>query len=53
VENFTFVNTTKIIFGKGTESEVGKEAAQYSRRILLHYGNRTEYRARYGGARRM
>jgi alcohol dehydrogenase YqhD (iron-dependent ADH family) len=38
VENFTFVNTTKIIFGKGTEAEVGKEAAQYSRRVLLHYG---------------
>jgi len=38
VENFTFVNTTRIIFGKGTEAEVGREVAQYSRRILLHYG---------------
>jgi alcohol dehydrogenase YqhD (iron-dependent ADH family) len=38
VENFTFVNTTRIVFGKGTEAEVGKEVAQYSRRVLLHYG---------------
>lgn len=38
MENFTFVNTTRIIFGKGTEAEVGKEVANYSRRVLLHYG---------------
>ena len=39
MENFTFENTTKIIFGKGTESQVGAEAARYGNKILLHYGS--------------
>jgi alcohol dehydrogenase YqhD (iron-dependent ADH family) len=39
MENFTFENTTKIIFGKGTESQVGIEVSRYGRRILLHYGS--------------
>jgi alcohol dehydrogenase YqhD (iron-dependent ADH family) len=38
MENFTFINTTKIIFGKGTENQAGAEAARYGRKILLHYG---------------
>jgi alcohol dehydrogenase YqhD (iron-dependent ADH family) len=38
MNNFTFQNTTKIIFGKGTENTVGKEVAQYSKKVLLHYG---------------
>lgn len=38
MENFTFKNPTKIIFGKGKESEVGKEAALYGKKILLHFG---------------
>ena len=38
MENFTYQNATKIIFGKGTESETGKEAAQLARKVLLHYG---------------
>ena len=38
MENFTFENTTKIIFGKNTESQVGIEAARYGNKILLHYG---------------
>ena len=37
MENFTFRNTTKIIFGKDTESQVGIEAARYGNKILLHY----------------
>ncbi len=36
--NFTFSNTTKIVFGKGVEEKVGKEAAVYGRKVLLHYG---------------
>jgi len=36
--NFTFRNATRIIFGKGTESKVGSEAAKYGSKILLHYG---------------
>ncbi len=38
MENFTFINTTKIIFGKGTENQAGAEAARYGSKILLHYG---------------
>jgi len=37
MENFTFVNPTKIIFGRGTENQVGAEVKAY-RKILLHYG---------------
>lgn len=36
--DFTFSNTTKIVFGKGVEEKVGKEAAVWGKKILLHYG---------------
>ena len=38
MENFTFLNPTKIIVGKGTESETGRETARYAKKVLLHYG---------------
>jgi alcohol dehydrogenase len=38
MENFIFQNPTKIIFGRGTENQAGKEVTQYSKKILLHYG---------------
>ncbi len=38
MENFTFQNPTKIIFGKGSESELGKELLPYKAKVLLHYG---------------
>jgi alcohol dehydrogenase YqhD (iron-dependent ADH family) len=38
MDNFTFQNPTKIIFGKDAENEVGKEISGYSKKILLHYG---------------
>lgn len=38
MDNFTFKSPTKIIFGKGTENQVGKEVKQYSDKILLCYG---------------
>jgi alcohol dehydrogenase len=38
MENFTFVNTTRIVFGKGTEAEAGREMKGLARRVLLHYG---------------
>jgi alcohol dehydrogenase YqhD (iron-dependent ADH family) len=38
MENFTFMNPTKIIFGRGTEEGVGREVKPFSSRILLHYG---------------
>jgi len=38
MDNFIFQNPTKIIFGKDSENEVGKEISKYSKKILLHYG---------------
>lgn len=38
MENFTFQNATKIIFGKGTEEQVGAETKRFSDKVLLHYG---------------
>jgi alcohol dehydrogenase len=38
VENFIFQNATKIIFGKGTEAETGRETARFAKKVLLHYG---------------
>jgi alcohol dehydrogenase len=38
MENFEFQNPTKIIFGRNTEEKVGQEVANYSKKILLHYG---------------
>ena len=38
MDNFIFLNPTKIIFGRGTEQQVGAETSRYSRKILLHYG---------------
>lgn len=38
MDNFVFQLPTKIFFGRGMESEVGAEAALYSRKALLHYG---------------
>ena len=38
MDNFEFCNPTKIIFGRGTEAQVGKETAAYSKKVLLHFG---------------
>lgn len=39
MDNFVFDNPTKVIFGKGTESEVGQELkAQGATKVLIHYG---------------
>jgi hypothetical protein len=38
MENFFFQNGTRIIFGKGTESQAGAEAARIGKKVLLHYG---------------
>lgn len=37
--NFDFQNTTRIIFGKDTQKEIGKLLEPYAKRILLHYGS--------------
>lgn len=39
MDNFTFKNPTKIIFGRGTEATVGVETAKYGKKVLLHYGS--------------
>jgi hypothetical protein len=38
MENFTFVNPTKIIFGKAAEESVGREIKPISSHVLVHYG---------------
>ncbi len=38
MNNFEFRNPTKIIFGRGTENQVGAEVSVYSKKVLLHYG---------------
>lgn len=38
MQNFTFKNQTKIIFGRDTEEKVGTEVQKYTDHILLHYG---------------
>ena len=38
MDNFEFRNPTRIIFGRGTETRVGAEAAAYSKKVLLHFG---------------
>ncbi len=38
MQNFTFANPVKIIFGKGTVSRLGPEAAKAGRKALLVYG---------------
>ncbi|MFW6181715.1 MAG: iron-containing alcohol dehydrogenase, partial [Spirochaetota bacterium] len=39
MDNFVFHNSTRIIFGKGTEDQVGEETGKLARRVLLHYGS--------------
>jgi len=36
--NFDYQNETKIIFGKGTEDQVGAELAKHTKKVFLHYG---------------
>jgi alcohol dehydrogenase len=38
MENFTFQNPTRILFGKGMEAQVGQEARHWGQKVLLHYG---------------
>ena len=38
MKNFSFNMPTKIIFGKGAESQLGAELKQHAKKVLLHYG---------------
>ena len=39
MEDFTFLSPTKIIFGRGTENQVGAETRKHAKKALLHYGS--------------
>jgi hypothetical protein len=38
MENFEFINPTRILFGKNSEEKVGEQVASFSNNILLHFG---------------
>ncbi|MDR2649428.1 MAG: iron-containing alcohol dehydrogenase [Clostridiales bacterium] len=38
MENFSFLNPTRIIFGKDTHTKAGVYTAEYGKKALLHYG---------------
>jgi alcohol dehydrogenase YqhD (iron-dependent ADH family) len=39
MQNFTYQNATRVIFGKGTEDTVGAEVKKCGKKVLLHYGS--------------
>lgn len=39
--NFEYHNPTKIVFGKGTEMQVGQLVRAYGSKVLLHYGGKS------------
>lgn len=43
--NYRFYNPTRIIFGRGEEQNAGKYAAQYGKKVLLHYGGGSAVRS--------
>ncbi|GHU54500.1 NADH-dependent alcohol dehydrogenase [Spirochaetia bacterium] len=45
MQNFEYYNRTKIIFGKGTEDQVGSETAKYAKKILLHHSGGSAVRS--------
>lgn len=38
MENFTYVNRTKIIYGRGTQNCIGEEVRKITDKVLLHFG---------------
>jgi len=36
--NFSYWNPTRIMFGKGTMADVGKESAKWGKKVLFHFG---------------
>ncbi|MDR0502939.1 MAG: iron-containing alcohol dehydrogenase [Treponema sp.] len=45
MQNFVYCNKTKIIFGKGTESQVGSETVLFAKKILLHHSGGSTVRS--------
>lgn len=38
MDNFTFSQPTRIVFGRDVENRVGEEVRRYGKKVLLHYG---------------
>ena len=38
MDNFTYQNATKILFGKEMENKVGEETKRHAAKVLLHTG---------------
>ena len=36
--NFDYLNSTRLVFGKGMHRQIGQLIAPYSKKVLLHYG---------------
>jgi len=45
MQNFEYCNKTKIIFGKGTENQIGAETVQYAKKVLLHHSGGSTVRS--------
>ena len=45
MQNFTYCNKTKIIFGRDTENQVGKETVCYAKKVLLHHSGGSPVRS--------
>ena len=41
MNNFTFYNPARIVFGKDTESQVGELTKAYGSKVLVHYGGQS------------
>ena len=40
MENFLYYTPTKVVFGKGTEKQIGTLVKEYScKKVLVHYGS--------------
>ena len=39
MQNFTYQNTVKIVFGRDTVKQIGTEAAAFGKKVLLVYGH--------------
>ena len=45
MRNFEYCNKTKIIFGKDTEDQIGRETSIYGKRVLLHHSGGSAVRS--------
>jgi alcohol dehydrogenase YqhD (iron-dependent ADH family) len=39
MNNFSFQNPTKILFGRGMQAKAGAECARFGKKVLVHYGS--------------